>query len=231
MKVTYRVMLFAIVFATIGCAGSPRTSENTVHITIDEYGERLMHYFENKNDAIIYETISIYKNADYAGMLEQIDGIIFFFFYGIKMDDSVRYNNFRGIIANSKIERLINVFNVIDVTDIAALLLAEDASPDLNDVYWTLYVSSGDVQYIDYLLTIIMDHHNETRNINYYLAARSAMWSLSSNMQTFPSVREYVQNNTILSNDIKRYLMYNDHNTIQADTVQFITEQRQRGVW
>ena len=231
MKVMYGIMLVVISIATICCAGSPRTYENAIPITMDEYGEHLMHYFENKNDAIIYETISIYKNDAYTGMLDQLDGIVLFFFYGIKNDNGVRYTNFRKIVTDSKVERLIRIFITIDETDIASILEDQDADPGLNDVYWTLYLSSGDVKYIDYLLKIVMDHHNETENVNYYLTARSAMWSLSSNMQTFPSVREYVQNNTILSNDMKRYLINNDHNKIQDDTVRFINEQQQRGIW
>ena len=229
MKVVYSLVFFLILMG--GCASSPQTSENTINITINEYSEHLMHYFENKNDTIIYETISVYRNNDNIGMLDMVDSIIIFFFYGIKNDDIVRYNNFRRIVTDNKIERLINIFNIIDETDITAYLEDEDASPELNDVYWTLYFSSGNTKYIDYLLKIVMDYNNETENANYYLAAGSAMWSLSSNIQTFPSVRDYVQNNDILSNNIKEYILNNDPGKIQADIIQFINEQRQKGIW
>ena len=227
MKVTYSAVFLAI--AMIGCASSPQIPEVT--ITIDEYGEHLMHYFENKNDAIIYETISIYKNDDNTAMLDRIDSIVVFFFYGIQGDDIARYNNFKRIVAGSKVERLINIFNIIDETDIAAYLEAQDPSPDKNHIYWTLYLATGNTRYMDYLIKIIVDYYHETENANYYLAARSALWSLASNMLTFISVREYVQNNATLPGNIRDYITHNDPNKIQADTGRFINEQRQRGAW
>ena len=229
MKSLYGIALFSILMSC--CASSPQISESTKNITVNEYSDYLMHYYENKNDSIIFDTISVYKDDNNIEMLDTIDSIIIFFFYGIKIDEPLRYNNFRGIITDSKIERLINIFTIIDETDIAAYLEELDASPDLNDVYWTLFFSSGNTKYLDHLLKSVMEYNNETENANYYLAAGSAMWSLASNSQTFPSVRNHVQNNDILSNNIKEYILNNDPGKIQADIIQFINEQRQKGIW
>jgi hypothetical protein len=229
MKKIHIIVFVALVLA--GCASLPQISKDTINVSINEYSEHLMHYFENKNDAIVYETINIYRNDKNTGILDRIDSMIIFFFYGIKSEDIAKYNNFKKSAIESKIERLIGVFIIIDETDIGVYLENQDASPSLNDAYWTLYFSTGNTKYLDNLLKIVTGYYNETENMDYYLAARSAMWSITSNMQTFPSVREYIQNNSTLENNIKRYIMNNDPDKIQADTIQFITQQRQNGKW
>ena len=228
MKVIYIAVFFSILM--IGCAGSPRIPENA-DITMEEYSEHLTRFFENKNDTIIYETISIYKNDDNAEALDTVDSILIFFFYGIKTDNADRYNNFRRIVTDSKIERLIFIFTIIDETDMGAYNEAQDASPDLNDVFWTMYFSTGNTKYLDKLLNVVTNYYNETENANNFLTGMSAMWSLSSNMQTFPSIREYVQNSNILPNNIKQYIMNNSPGKIWADTSQFFEERRQNGIW
>ncbi|MDR0322184.1 MAG: hypothetical protein LBI28_11825 [Treponema sp.] len=233
MRRTISILVVMFIFAS--CAGTPQNSDNSSgespEITLEEYSDHIMHYFENKNDLIIYETISIYKNKNYTGMLEQVDNIILFFFYGIKTDNIAKYNNFREIVRTHNLQRLINIFDVIDNNDIALFLRQQEPSPELNDIYWTLYFSSGNVQYIDYLLTIIMQYHNETENLNLYLVVRSAMWSIASNAMTYPQVRNYATNNRILNNELKRYILNTDLNIMRNETVEFIRQQREKGIW
>jgi hypothetical protein len=76
MKKIYALVLFMAIL--VGYISSQQISEDA--IDIGKYSEHLMHYFENKNDAIIFETVSIYKNEDNIGMLDRIDSIILFFF-------------------------------------------------------------------------------------------------------------------------------------------------------
>jgi hypothetical protein len=128
-------------------------------------------------------------------------------------------------------ERLINIFQIIEGQDILAYLEQQDISSELNDVYWTLYFSTGYVKYLDKPLEIATRYYNEMANANYYMAARSAIWSISSNIRTFPSVSEYIQRNTLLGNDIKEYIVNTDPDRIQMDTIEFINQQRQKGIW
>jgi hypothetical protein len=223
--------IFVFLGILIGCTTGPKFPQKPLEITIDEYSEHLMHYFENKNDTIIYETISIYENDDNVQILGTIDSIIVFFFYGIKTENISRYNNFFKIVKENNIERLINIFQLIEDTDIAASLEQQEAGPELNDMYWALYFSTGDIKYINKLLNVVMNHYNETNDANYYMAARSAMWSLASNMITYFQIKEYILGNDILSNEIKEYIINTDPNIIQNDTIEFINEQRQKGIW
>jgi len=223
-----RITVFMVVlFVFVSYAG---TQEN-IPVTFEDFSEHLMHYFENKNDLIIYEIISIYENNNYRRMLDQVDNTLLFFLYGIKVDNINRYNSFRDIINGRKLQRLINIFDTIENNDIGIFLEQQEPDGELNDIYWTLFFSSGNVRYIDYLITIINNYHNETENINYYLAARSAMWSIALNIITYSQVREYFVRNNIINNVLKEYILNTNPNRIQSETVEFIRQQRERGIW
>jgi hypothetical protein len=231
--------ILAVVYFLVGCIGTPQNSDNISEessetipeITIGEYYQHLMHYFENKNDLLIYETISIYQNNDDIEMLERLDNTILFFFYGIKTEDMMKYNKFREIVKTYNQQRLVNIFNIIDNNDIALFLEQQRPSPELNDIYWTLYFSTGKVQYIDHLLIISNQYYNESEDIYLYLTARSAIWSIAANARTYSQVREYVVNNLILNNEMRRYILNTDPNRIQSETVEFLRQQREKGIW
>jgi hypothetical protein len=224
-----RVIFFLVVFFVF--AGYAGTQEIIPKITFENFSEHLMHYFEEKNDLIIYEAISIYENNNYRGMLDQVDNLLLFFFYGIKVDNINRYNNFVSIINRHKLQRLMNIFETIENNNIGLFLEQQEPNSELNDIYWTLFFSSGNVQYINYLITVINNYNNETKNINYYLAARSAMWSMALNIRTYPQVREYFISSNIKNNILKEYIINTSPDKIQSETIEFIRQQREKGIW
>jgi hypothetical protein len=212
-------------------SGYVGAQDNIPTITLDSFSEHLMRYFENKNDSIIFEAIIRYRNNNYTSMLEQVDNLLLFFFYGIKVDDINRYNNFISIVNRNRSQRLINLFNIIENNDLGLFLEQQEPDSGLNDIYWTLFFSSGNFQYINYLITVINNYSNETRNINYYLAARSAMWSMASNIRTYSQISEYFVRNNLINNRLKEYILNTNPDRIQNETVEFIRQQREKGVW
>ena len=219
------MIIFSIIIVNI------HAQENIPVITLEKYIDNMQSYFQNKNDRIIYETISVYENNLYMFMLDQLDNILVYFFYGIKVDNIRRYNNFKNIVNRRGVDRLIYLFDVIDNNDIGTFLSELEASAELNDIYWTLYFSSGNVQYLNNLLTVIKNYHNESNNVIFYFAARSAMWSMTLNIQTYPQVRNHFNRSNIIDNSLKDYIR-NTHPEIQRnDTVEFIRQQRENGIW
>jgi hypothetical protein len=124
-----------------------------------------------------------------------------------------------------------NIFETIENNNIGLFLEQQEPNSELNDIYWTLFFSSGNVQYINYLITIINNYNNETKNINYYLAARSAMWSMALNIRTYPQVREYFVKSNINNNILKEYIFNTSPDRIQSETIKFIRQQREKGIW
>jgi hypothetical protein len=220
MKKNTWFLVILIVFLSI--ANAQDSISNLPEISIDQFEENIMKYFLYKNDSIIYEAISIYKNIEYMHMLEEIDQTLMFFFYGIKVDNINRYNNFKYIVSISNTQELLNIFIAIDNSNIGSFLENSKPSGALNDMYWTLYFSSGDVQYLDYLLTVIKNHSNETSDMYLYLAASSAIWSLAGNSRMYGQVRTHINNTKILDDRIKRYILNTNPDVISNETVEYV---------
>jgi hypothetical protein len=145
--------------------------------------------------------------------------MLIYFFYGIKTVNIKKYQKFNEIANYSESNRLIQIFNIINNNDIKSHFEQQEASPDLNDVYWTLYFATGDLKYIDKIVETIMTYHNETENKKYYLAARKGMLWISMYIQKFSQLRDYVVKNKYLSKDIKEYIVSNGPEVIYADTL------------
>jgi hypothetical protein len=224
--------IFFVVF--IGCTSTQTPSQNKIEIpeiSIDEYSGHLMHYFENKNDEIIYETISIYKNDNYIAMLDKIDSIIIFFFYGIKIDNQERYNNFLNLIKYNNIQRLIEIFEIIENNDLETYILNHEIVPQINDNYWTLYFSSGNIKYLDRIIDFVNEYNNESEQLSLYMTARSGIWSFMLNIRTYPAVLNYIQNNAKLSNEIKSFILSRTINDLEKETNEFLRIQKEKGIW
>jgi hypothetical protein len=123
------------------------------------------------------------------------------------------------------------VFDTIENVDIGLILEQQEPSAELNDIYWMLFFSSGDGRYINYLITVINNYYNETNNAIYYLAARSAIWSMALNIVTYPQVREYFVRSNIINSTLKEYTLNTSPDKIQSETVDFIRQQREKGIW
>jgi hypothetical protein len=226
------IVVFVLLFFLICYAGTQNVSDIKIpQITLETYSKHLMYYFENKNEAIIYETISIYENEDYNAMLSQIDHTLLVFLFGIKIDNIERYNTFMEIVKLRNLDRLYILFEIIENNFVEEYFTIREPSTGLNDVYWTLYFSTGNLQYIDYLLNVVKIYFSENRNASFYLAARSAMWSISSNILIYPLLKDYIINNNILSNELREYLLNTDPNKIENDTNDFIRQQKEKGIW
>lgn len=200
-------------------------------ITMDQYSDKLMHYFENKNDDIIFETISVYKDEANASILQAIDSQLIFFFCGISVDDINRFNKFFDVVKESNIARLAEIFELVKNIDILEYLEEQEPSPDLNDAYWLLFFSTGGNIYLDKIYLIIKNNISETNNAQYYLTVRSGMWSIASNIRYFAQIQKHFQMTTILDNDTKKYITDTDPETILSDTQQFIWAKRESGDW
>jgi hypothetical protein len=120
------------------------------------------------------------------------------------------------------LQNLIDALNDVEIIDIELIVEEQEPSQFLNDIYWALYFLSGNVKYIDYLIAIINNYHNETENEYYYLVARSAMLSMAINIITYSQVRDYLINNNVINNEIKEYVLNTTPEDIEMDTFGFI---------
>jgi hypothetical protein len=201
----------------------------TQNIAVDEYNRQKNHYFENKNNDIISDTIEIFRNEiDNINNPDRFISNLTFFFYGIKKDNMERYEYFYNIVRQSGIQRLISIFETIERTDFDNYLLNPTINPSLNDIYWTLYFSSGNEIYLKNIIEII-EIYKESNNMLLYLTARSGIWSFRLNIGTYPAVLAFFL--SYASNDLKVYLLGNTPDEITNETIEFLRKQRESGIW
>ena len=200
------------------------------NISREEYNKLAMHYFETKDERIIYETIEIYKNDIQNSNFDKFDSNVMFFFYGIKKDNIDRYYSFYEIVKQSKANKLVKIFNSIEESVVDNYLLNPPISTTLNDYYWTLYFSSGNVDYLNQILVII-NMHKDSDDMIKYLAANSGIWSFMLNVKTYPNVLNYIERNQIIDKELKRIILEKDVNDFNKEVVEHIKIQRGKGNW
>jgi hypothetical protein len=196
------------------------------NLTINEYSTRLMSYFLNKNNNIIFDTI--YNGTISVDDPNEFDDNVMFFFYGIKKDNIDRYNYFYSIVRQSNNQRLIAIFENIEKYNLDQYFLNPTVNASLNDIYWTLYFSSGNINYLDKIMAIIELYH-ESNDMMLYLTARSGIWSFKGNMQYYPTILNYINNSKNII--IKNYILNTSIEDISRETVEFIRKQRDKGIW
>jgi len=198
------------------------------NLTINEYSKRLTNYFLNKNNNIIFDTIELYKGNIPVDDPKEFDVNVMFFFYGVKKDNINRYNYFYDVVHQSANKRLIAIFEDIEKYDLDLFFLDPAINPSLNDIYWTLYFSSGNVSYLDKIMKMIELYH-ESNDIMLYLTAHSGIWSFKLNMQNYPTIFNYIKN--LKNINIKNYILNTSIEDIAEDMVEFIRKQRDKGIW
>jgi hypothetical protein len=199
--------------------------------TTQNFSVKMMHYFENKNDDIIYETLKFYNDNQESN--EHFLLLTAMFFSGIKQSDKTKFDRFYKIVQESSNANLANVFQTIDEFDLPAYLenIKQAPSPDGNDTLWALFFSSGDTAYLDILFQTIQDFQQERVKLTPYLAAHSGLWSLKLNCKDYPAVQKYFDESTILSKEIKNYISKTDADTINQHMIQLLKQQRAKGIW
>jgi len=195
------------------------------NISLDQYSNNLMQYFQNPNNNVIYQTIEVYK----LGLRhENLESTVIFFFHGIKASDIERYNYFSSVVRQSGIQELINIFRLLDGDEIEIFLLNPVIHPELIDAYWTLYFSSGDEAYLQNIIDIILNYR-ESEDFVLYMSARGAIVTYKMNIRTYPTVMEYLINNT--ETELSSYIIERSFQEMERDTMEYIRMQREIGNW
>jgi hypothetical protein len=114
------------------------------------------------------------------------------------------------------------------------LLDAVAVSPEKNDLNWSCFFVSGDPSYARNVVDA-MQYLSERKDLQKYLTASSAQWSLTSIRQGHDRVREVLEaaakgsDATIAAG--AREALTRQSSEIQAATVETLRQQHEAGVW
>lgn len=116
----------------------------------------------------------------------------------------------------------------------AELLKAAATSPAKNDMNWACFFATGNEKYLNNIIATLTQLNNR-RDINLFMTAASAKWSLSSNAKHHPKVRSTLEalktNGSAEMQPIAADILNQSPQQIRKETVAILKEQKRKGVW
>lgn len=114
------------------------------------------------------------------------------------------------------------------------IIVATPNSPARNDAYWAAYFASGNLQYLNKIIDQLK-YLDERKNLNLYMTAASAEWSLAGNARTDQKVGLTVM--IMLGGDnfkmrgIASDILNKGPEGISAQIKAVFKEQHEKGIW
>ncbi|WJG08096.1 hypothetical protein [Aliiglaciecola sp. LCG003] len=114
------------------------------------------------------------------------------------------------------------------------LLAATATSPAKNDMNWSCFFATGDFSYLNSIIEGLQ-HLDNREDMNLYLTAATAKWSLSSNAKRHVKVTTAME--AMKGGDVKAMqpvadeILNKDPQVIRAEMLAVLKEQKEKGVW
>jgi len=191
-----------------------------------EFSKILQTYYKDKDKELVQKTINFVNDpeADFQNIKPIFTGFFGALFYqdaAIKKDFQQKLQSF----TNSEVRELF--VYLIDHNG-PKLYTDTEVSPTQNDMYWSSYFATGDIQYVDKIIANAALSENRT-DLGLFLTGASAKWSLCSNATQDDGVKNHLakQKDSPLANEI----LTTDSETLKAQIINIIKEQRKKGIW
>jgi hypothetical protein len=114
------------------------------------------------------------------------------------------------------------------------LLEKTPASPAKNDMNWACFFATGDFKYLNSIIETLK-HLDDREDINLFLTAASAKWSLSSNAKSHFKVKLAMEAMKVGDvpdmRPIAEEILDKDPQVIREETVAVLKEQKEKGIW
>ena len=114
------------------------------------------------------------------------------------------------------------------------LLKATPTSPAKNDMNWACFFATGDYKYLNSIIEVLK-HLGNREDINLFLAAESAKWSLASNARGHFKVKMAVEAMKVgdvpAMRPIADEILNKDPQVMREEMVAVLKEQKGKGVW
>ena len=114
------------------------------------------------------------------------------------------------------------------------LLEETPTSPAKNDMNWACFFATGDFKYLNSIIEVLK-YLDDRKDINLFLTAASAKWSLSSNAKSHFKVRMAMEAMKVGDvpdmRPLAEEILDKDPQVIREETVAVLKEQKEKGVW
>ena len=214
---TFVILLITLMFSTlIYGQESPR-----------DFSEILQTYYLHKDKDLVEKTVEFVNNpkADY----KRLEPILTGFFGALfSADTEIRSEFFKNSdkFQNKDIKQL---FAFLIETNIDSIYSKTPLSPSFNDMNWSSYFATGNVKFLDKIISNIPLAENRN-DPNLFLTGASAKWSLCSNARQDKQVKEHL----IIQKDNKKIIkeiLIKEPQEFRQEMKDVIAEQRAKGLW
>lgn len=223
--------LVVLLLAALG-ASRPAAAQATIRSQGD-LEALLTRYYLAPHPELIGPAIEFLGTSD-ALANESAAGPIGAFFFEIFAGNKARLPEWQAVIHRQPANVRTVLTQAVTLSSNPARLLSEPPSPGQNDVLWGAFFASGDRKYLTRLMEQL-DHMGERKDLNLFVTAGSAKWSLASNARTHPVVKAAVKAaleaaKEPLATEL-RDVLTKPPARIREETVALIREQHAKGAW
>jgi len=200
---------------------------------MDEYGYFVETYYLHPQPNLINSAITFIGSSGAASAKNMKAGVLMSFSCLFSMYEQTQKDKWIqkiNEINKQEKELLTNSIN----NSPSQLLKEIPLSAARNDMNWACFFITGDKKYIEDII-FALKHLDNRKDINLYLTAASAKWSLSSNAQYHPKVKDEIE---ILTNSdipamqsVAKDILSQSPKEIREETVAILKEQKSKGVW
>jgi hypothetical protein len=155
------------------------------------------------------------------------------FFSKLFRDNPSRMADWKKVIDNQPSETKDIFLKALENSPEQLIATADDGMVK-NDLNWAAFFASGDLSYVEHIVAQLQ-YLGEREDMNRFLAAGSAKWSLSANAKSHTKVRLAIQEMSVRGN-VEMKANANDILTktpeqIQNEVMNVVREQRKKGLW
>ena len=181
----------------------------------------------HKDKDLLEKTIELLNNpkTEYKRFKPILTG----FFGALFSIDTIIKNNFESNINKLDNNDFKKLFKYLTSTNIDSIYSKTALSPEYNDMNWSSYFATGDVKFLDNIISNISLAENRLDR-NLFLTGASAKWSLCSNARQDKQVREHLAGVNKNKKTIKDILK-KESQEFKQEMIDIIKEQRAKGLW
>ena len=191
------------------------------------FSDILQTYYLHKDKDITEKTI-VFLNSPQADFV-RLKPILTGFFGALFASDTVVKRNIISEINQLENSDFKKLFSLLDTSNIDTIYFNEKKSPAYNDMNWSSYFASGNLKYLDNIISNI-HYSNERIDRNLFLTGASAKWSLCSNARQDLNVKKYLKSQKKNNKSVGEILKKEPYE-FKEEMITVIKEQRAKGLW
>ena len=219
MKITKVISIFFLIFF-VSTSSYGQSSERN-------FSEILQTYYLYKDKDLVDKTIDFLNHSTMS--YKRLEPILTGFFGALFLNDKDVKKSFVKNIDKIEKPDIKELIMTLSSSDIDILYSKAKITTEYNDMNWASYFATGNVKYIDNIISNV-PYENERTDINLFLAGASAKWSLCSNANQDKLIKKHLESLKDKNENMKE-ILNKEPQYFKDKMVEILKEQKSKGIW